>query len=166
MKILYYSLLCMLIAAAACKKSKPLKTSCNVGSGKPITKSVSHFCSAGPLIIYKTAYDYSNNVSVLLSDDCTQVLAFPGPSDANMQRPVPLANGYYIQRMVGNVFTSITFSQYNHHGIPYTDQEFLSAVADYAPFTEYYGGCGSTDTGFLNPIIRSGKLDSVFERLN
>ena len=120
---------------------------------------------SNPAVVYKTKYDYSNNISVLLNSDKTQVMAYPGVTDASFQHPIPLANGYYLQRMVGNAFTSVTFSEYAAHGIDYTDKDLLSRIIDCEPFTEYWEGCG-TDTAYINSLIRTGTLSTSFDKIN
>lgn len=154
------------IAFTACTKHKSTARFCPTGSGSPIVRSATHPCGVGPLVIYKTRYDYSNNISVLLSADKAQVLAFPGFTDVTVQHPIPLANGYYAKMMLGDAFTSYTFADYAAHGTNYTDQEFLDHLIDCAPFTEYWAGCSIYDTGSLNNIIRSGQLSTYFEKLN
>jgi hypothetical protein len=167
MKNILVSLLCVALCTA-CSKGKPEhKTSCTTGSGSPITKHVTKACGGAPLVIYKTKHDYSKNISVLLSDDGTQILAFPGVTDVPYQHPIALINGYYAQRMVGNAFTSFTFDEYAASGANYSPQDFFDHLIDCAPFTEYYAGCGgTTDTAYLNDIIRSGQLSTRLEKLN
>ena len=118
-------------------------------------------CDAnGPVDVYKTRNDYSNNISVLLAGDNKTISAYPGPSDAAIQKPVALANGYYLKRMTGNAFTSITFSQYLDTNNHYTMADLASHVIDTDPFTELYDCCAITaaDTGYLNNLITTGQL--------
>ena len=56
----------------------------------------------GPVLVYKTKQDYREHVTVQLSDDGRSVVAYPGPGDVMAQRPVELADGYLLKRMVGN----------------------------------------------------------------
>ena len=167
MKSVFTLSVCIAVLCIACSKHKTPANYCPAGSGSPISGTATHPCGGGPIAIYKTKYDYSNNVSILLSNDFTEVLAFPGVNDVTTQRPVPLANGYYLAQMLGNAFTSYTIAQYAATSQNYTDQDFLNHLIDCAPFTEYWVGCGSaTDTASINNIIRSGQLATRFEKLN
>lgn len=166
MKPAFLLLVSISVLSIACSKHKSPTVYCPTGSGSPITHTATTACYTAPVVIYKTKNDYSNNISVLLSNDQTQVLAYPGITDAAIQHPVPLANGYYLQEMVGNAFTSYTFADYAAHGQNYNDADFLSHIADCAPFTEYWVGCSSRDTATLNNIIRNGQLSTTFQKLN
>ena len=114
----------------------------------------------GPVEVYKTKKDYSNNISVLVSPDGKSILAYPGPSDAAIQRPRQLANGYYLKWMVGYSFTDITFDQYLDPNNHYTPADLLNHVIDNDPFTELYQccNCSSRDTASLNNLIRNNQL--------
>ena len=167
MKPFFILLIGVTLLCTACSKHKTPAIYCPTGSGSPITRTATHANLSGPVVIYKTKYDYSNNVSVLLSTDLKQVEAYPGVHDVTTQRPVPLANGYYMMLMPGNAFTSYTITQYAAGAQNYTDQDFLTHVIDCAPFTEYWVGTGSAnDTADINHIIRSGQLSAYFEKLN
>jgi len=150
-----------------CTKKTPV-IYCPTGSGSPITGHSTVTCGGGAVAIYKTKYNYTNNITVLVSDDQTQVLAFPGVTDVGNQRPVALAGGYYAQRMPGNVFLSYTIDQYAAHSqSDYTEKDFLNHIVDCAPFTEYWVGCGSaTDTAFFNSMIINGQLSTYMQKLN
>lgn len=167
MKLTFLLLVAIAVLNIGCTKHKTQIVYCPTGSGSPITGSRTTPCGADPIAIYKTKYDYSNNVSVLLSNDHTKVDAFPGVKDVTTQRPVLLANGYYLQLMPGNAFTSYTIDQYAEGPQNYSDQDFLNHVIDCAPFTEYWVGCGSvTDTASINNIIRTGKMSTFFKKVN
>jgi hypothetical protein len=120
-------------------------------------------CDAtGPVIVYKTRGDYSNLISVNLSKDGTRVTALPGQDYVEEQRPIPLANGYWLQRMVGTVYLSITIDEFSDMSNHYTNEDLLRAVIDKDPFTEYYNICScvddNQDTAAFNRIIREGRL--------
>ncbi len=112
--------------------------------------------AGGPLVIYKTKKDYSNNISVLLSADKKSVLAFPDTKDAAIQRPVALANGFYLQKMVGNAFTSLTFDQYING--TYSEGDLFHDVIDTDPFTNMYDCTRATDCDSLNKLIQNNQL--------
>jgi len=125
-------------------------TSCGIGP-----------CDAGPVVVYKTRVDYANLITVNLSKDGKRITARPGQDYVIPQRPIPLANGYLLKRMVGNVYLSITIDEFADMSHKYTEAEMLSAVLDTDPFSEYYNICeciAYADTAQINAIIREGNL--------
>jgi hypothetical protein len=114
----------------------------------------------GPMIVYKTRNDYSNNVTVLLSKDGTKVSAYPGPSDASNQRPIQLAKGYLLKRMVGDAVLSLTIDEYSKSTTHYSPTELYNLIIDKTPYTEKYEccKCSDGDTASLNQLIRNNQL--------
>jgi hypothetical protein len=112
----------------------------------------------GPVVVYKTRYDYSNNVSVQLSDDKKTITAYPGPTDAI--KPTLLANGYYLQTMLGNAFLSITIDEYRDSSNKYPFDKLMNYMLDSAPYTEHYElcECSGRDTFSLNNLIRHDSI--------
>jgi len=117
--------------------------------------------ASGPVIVYKTIKDYSNYISVTLSDDGERITAYPGPSDTEHQRPIELVDGYYLKRMVGNAFLSITFDEYTDTAKNWTTADLVNYVIDADPFLEIYECCECTggDTAKINKLIRENRLD-------
>lgn len=119
-------------------------------------------CDAtGPIEVYKTKLDYTNLITVSLSKDGKEITARPGQSFVLNQRPIPLANGYLLQRMPGNVFLSITIDEYADTSHKYSEEELLRAILDTDPYKEIYNICeclSAPDTAEINQIIRQGKL--------
>jgi hypothetical protein len=68
--------------------------------------------ASGPVVVYKTKQDYSNNLTIQLSKDGKKVTAYPGKQDAIRQRPIELVNGYLLKRMVGDAVVSLTIDEY------------------------------------------------------
>jgi hypothetical protein len=114
----------------------------------------------GPRIVYKTRNDYSNNVTVLLSKDGKKVSAYPGPSDASKQRPIQLAKGYLLKRMVGDAVLSLTIDEYSKSTTYYSPTELYNLIIDKTPYTEKYECCKCVDedTASLNLLIRNDQL--------
>ena len=136
-----------------------ISPSCGVqapGSG-PSTGS-SH--ATGPVVVYKTELDYRDHVSVQLSEDGRSVIAYPGPGDVTVQRPVELANGYLLKRMVGNAYLSLSIEEYASTAHTYTAEELFDLVIDKKPFLEIYdcSECSRGDTASINQLIRQEKL--------
>ena len=115
----------------------------------------------GPVVVYKTSVDYRDHVSVQLSEDGHSVVAFPGRGDVMAQRPVELADGYLLKRMVGNAFLSITIDEYAASAFAYSPEELWELVIDRAPYLEIYecSVCSQGDTTSLNQLIRKNGLD-------
>jgi hypothetical protein len=124
------------------------------------TCGTSHCDANGPVVVYKTRGDYAELITVNLSRNEKRITACPGQSIVNQQRPIPLADGYLLKRMVGNVYLSITIDEYAETSHPYTEAEMLSAILDTDPFSEYYNicECVGPDTAQINKIIREGNL--------
>jgi len=118
-------------------------------------------CDAtGPIIVYKTKQDYSNNITIQLSKDKKDVVCTPGPQDAINQRPIHLANGYLLKRMCGDAVTSVTFDDFINSTHSYTSAEWLSLVIDTDPYLEKYECCECTsqDTAAINNLIRNNQI--------
>jgi hypothetical protein len=116
--------------------------------------------ASGPIVVYKTKQDYSNNITIQLSKDKKKVTCTPGPQDAGYQRPAQLADGYLLKRMCGDAVTSITYDDYIESTISYTSEEWLSFVIDTDPYLEKYECCKCTgqDTAVINDLIRNKQL--------
>lgn len=119
-------------------------------------------CNAsGPVIIYKTKNDYLNNVTVLLSKDKKSIVARPGQRDILRQRPLELANGYLLKRMVGDAYLSLTIEEYAELGFDNDSPDLINLVIDTDPYLEKYECCECTgiDTTLINNLILEGRLD-------
>ena len=117
--------------------------------------------ASGPIIVYKTKQDYSNNVTIQLSNDHKSVTCTPGPSDVAEQRPIKLANGYLLKRMCGDAVLSLTIDKYATENKFYSNAELLSMVIDTDPYIEKYECCKCTgrDTSKINDLIRNNQLN-------
>ena len=113
-----------------------------------------------PVMVYKTKKDYRDKVSVQLSPDGKTITAYPGPSDVLFQKPLELADGYLLKRMIGDVFLSLTINAYADTSNIYTVEDLLALVIDREPYLEMYdcSGCTSPDTASINKLIRKGEL--------
>jgi hypothetical protein len=110
--------------------------------------------TTGPIQVYKTRYDYSNKVSVQLSEDKTKIVAYPGITDVEYQRPIQLVNGYLLKKMVGNAFLSITIDEYKNLPAQPSDEELMKLIINENPFCEFYECCKLC----LNSVIDINKL--------
>lgn len=116
--------------------------------------------ASGPVVVYKTKYNYDNNLTIQLSKNGKEVTAYPGKSDAIHQKPIILENGYRLKRMVGDTYLSITIDEYVNSDRNYSDKDFLELVIDNNPYLEKYECCECTgkDTTRINTLIRENRL--------
>lgn len=97
-----------------------------------------------PVVIYKTKNDYSQQVPIMLSDDQQLVISYPHPtdlrfSDGNFRYPLPLNNGYLLDRKgIGpkTVFLRRSYAEYAAQ--PPDPSTLLSLVIDTDPFQEIW----------------------------
>ena len=113
-----------------------------------------------PVVVYKTKKDYREKVSVQLSHDGKTITAYPGPSDVLFQKPLELADGYLLKRMVGDAYLSLTIDAYADTSHIYTVEDLLVLVIDREPYLEKYdcSCCTGPDTASINKLIRKGEL--------
>jgi len=127
-------------------KSQQQNNSRSVASKPPVK---TQFVAALPhIVIYKTANDYGNNVPVLLSDDKTQIVSYPHPTDLffgeNLALPAQLNNGYLLDNrgIAKNVaFLKYTYEEYEKLKDVPTLHELQRNIIDKDPLTELWD-CG------------------------
>lgn len=130
----------------SCSNSKVNKT----GQSEPKDEQTTVKSKAGPkVIIYKTTADYTNNVPVTLSEDKSEITAYPGIKDVyykgELAYPTKLNNGYLLDNrgIDQNVaFLNYTYEQYSKLEATPTSDELLANILDKDPITEMYN-CGS-----------------------
>ncbi len=124
----------------------------------------------GPhLLIYKTRNNYENLVPVILSDDKTEIISYPHPTDLKIENKYPLPtnldNGYLLDNrgISKNVaFLKLTYQEYSELKSNPTLTELYSYIIDKDPITELCD-CGNKTTftdivKLLNSIINNQKL--------
>ena len=128
-----------------CKSQQ--QNSGNSVAGKPpvnekITKALPH------VVIYKTKKDYNRNVPVTLSEDKTQIVAYPHPTDlifnGNLALPTQLNNGYMLDNrgITKNVaFLKYTYDEYSKLKDVPSMRELQRAIIDEDPLVELWD-CG------------------------
>jgi hypothetical protein len=114
--------------------------------------------ASGPIVVYKTKNDYSNNLIIQLTKN--KVTAYPGKQDVINQKPIPLANGYLLKRMLGDVVLSLTIDEYANSSKDYSHEDFMNLIIDRNPYLEKYECCECTkkDTAAINNLIRNNLL--------
>ena len=113
-----------------------------------------------PVVVYKTKKDYRNHVSVQLSADGNTITAYPGPSDVLAQKPIELAEGYLLKRMIGDAYLSLSIDEYASTSRSYNTEELWDLIIDRDPYLEIYECRDYTngDTASINLLIKKGKL--------
>lgn len=116
---------------------------------KVSTTQKSQFVSALPhIVIYKTTKDYRHNVPVTLSEDKSQIVAYPHPTDLfvgeNLALPTQLNNGYLLDnRGIGKnvAFLKFTYEEYSKLQALPSLIELYENIIDKDPLTELWD-CG------------------------
>lgn len=144
-----------------------LFAACN-GQSK-VTFTPDYKTPAPPALVYKTRADYTQLVPVLLSEDKTEIVSYPHPSDVS-SRPVPtqLADGYLLDnRGIGKnvAFLKLTYDEYSKLGEVPKLTELYDLIIDKDPLTELCN-CGNKKAiknpeEELNELIKAGKLRDV-----
>jgi hypothetical protein len=116
--------------------------------------------ASGPVIVYKTKNDYTNNIWVQLSKDGKEITARPGPTDVIHQTPIKLENGYLLKRMLGDAILSITIEEYTDPAFDWESKDLIEYVIETDPYSEKYECCEGTngDTALINNLIRENRL--------
>ncbi len=137
---------------------------CNVGF---TSAQQWHTASASPhVIVYKTKKNYRNNVPVILSEDRSQIISYPGPGDivtgSGYTLPVILLKGYLLdKRGIGkkSAFLSYTYEKYSKlTDLPPLD-EMNKMIIDRNPIAELY------DCGVRNPEVNSEeKINQLIDK--
>lgn len=126
-------------------KSQQQNNSKSIVSNPP---EQTEFVAALPqVVIYKTSKDYSHNVPVILSDDKTQIVSYPHPSDlffeGKLALPTQLKNGYLLDNRGINLrvaFLKYTYEEYSKLKVVPTLQELQKNIIDKDPLTELWDG--------------------------
>lgn len=156
----------------SCSNSKVNKS----GQSEPKEEQATVTSKAGPkAIIYKTTADYASNVPVTLSEDKSEITAYPGIKDifykGKLAYPTKLNNGYLLDNRGINqnvAFLNYTYDQYSQLEATPTTDELLANILDKNPISEMYY-CGSkfdykNIVAELNKAIDENNLTS-FQKL-
>lgn len=120
-----------------------------------------------PARIYRTNGDYTDNVPVQLNEAGDALVSFPAPSDLTPnQRPIPLADGYLLDRRgvgLNTVFTRYTYTEYAKLKEVPSPRELMDAIIPGSrvisvrtlPITPSQA---AADTAAVNRFIRTGTI--------
>ena len=130
------------------------------------------FASGPPVIVYKTKDNYNNLVPVILSEDKSEIVSYPHPSDisvgGNFTVPLNLNNGYLLDRRgIGKntAFLKLSYEEYSKLDSLPALKELYNLIIDKDPFTELCN-CGiktafTDQTKQLNELIDGNKLRTL-----
>ena len=122
-----------------------------------------------PVYIYKTTGDYFINVPVILSEDKTEIVSYPDPSDvmigSKLAVPTKLTNGFLLDNRGINknvAFLNYSYSDYYNLKEAPSIEKLMEAIKDKNPLVElYYCGQKSNFQNVekeLNKIIKKSDL--------
>lgn len=156
MKNLFFVIICFCVACAS-------------------QKQVSSANMKQPTLVYKTKQNYNNLVPILLSDDNTEIVMYPAPTDIYYQGklalPTQLKQGYLLDNrgISKNVaFIKLTYQEYAKLEKAPKLTELYAMIVDKDPLHELYD-CGKRENFSnlikqLNQIIEQGKLTEYAEK--
>lgn len=138
--------LIIILAMLGCK----MQQDNNNKEANNIVATTPQFVSALPhIVIYKTTKDYSHNVPVMLSEDKSQIVSYPDPSDLffgeNLALPTQLHNSYLLDNRGINknvAFLKYTYKEYSKLPTIPTLKELYENIIDKDPLTELWD-CGT-----------------------
>jgi len=118
-------------------------------------------------IVYKTKADYSQYVSVILSDDKSRIVSYPAPQDVftagKLALPTELPHGFWLDnRGIGpnSCFVKITYEEYSKMAQAPSPDELYNLIIDKDPFTEMYdlGARSKFTDDQIRMIVKKHKL--------
>ena len=131
--------------------------------------------------VYKLKNDYTDKVSVQLSEDKSEIKSLPAPSgvDTTGSRPLHLVEGYYLNGSKGpnTGYLSLTKKEYSKYEVALSRDSMYSLLIDKDPFIRFYSRDDNKgfrdenvspygiDTAKINDIIRRGALGNHFTRI-
>ena len=131
----------------------------------------------GPkLIVYKTKKDYNNLVPVILSNDKTEIISYPHPSDLTVGNgfsiPTVLDDEYLLDNRGINenvAFLKLSYQEYSELKSVPTLKELFDNILDNNPLTELCD-CGnkyafSEPVSQLNLIISKNNLEKICKKI-
>jgi hypothetical protein len=152
-------LLIFLLVLGACK-------------GQNKTTFTPDFMAGVPTMVYKTKADYRNLVPVLLSDDRSEIISYPHPSDVkigdNYVVPTLLKDGYLLDnRGVGEqvAFLKYTYQEYANLAEVPSLKDLYASIVDKDPLLELCN-CGNMKSienkeQQLNKLIEQKQLRKI-----
>ncbi len=196
-RILFYSLVIFLAACKTVSKSvaeTPVKSKSNEFSVQHESAQVPNYSGIDdneerprrlqemnkidqqpPITVYKTKGNYNNLVPIRLSDDKTQIVSYPAPSDlkkdGQFSFPTELEGGFLIDNLgisKNTAFIKLTYEEYAALQNTLPLSELFKLIVDKSPFLEIYD-CGNKQSftnlkDQLNEQIRNGEFKKLYKK--
>ncbi len=127
-------------------------------------------------IVYKTKNNYNDLVAVILSDDKSEIISYPAPSDVKKEgynsNPTILKNGYLLDNRGINpnvAFISLTYQQYSELKEVPSLKKLFEMIVDKDPLLEMCN-CGNRDSiqnteAKLNYLITKNLLNDKCKKI-
>jgi hypothetical protein len=150
------------------------KTTSNVPVA-PSTNITDKITQEPTITVYKTKENYNNLVPIRLSDDKTQILSYPAPTDLKKDGkflyPTELEGGLLIDNLgisKNTAFIKLTYEEYAALESTLPLSELFKLIVDKAPFLEMYD-CGNKQSftnlmDQLNEQIKKGEFKKLHKR--
>lgn len=156
----------LLFSIAGCVSNNKTTTKTQTNDEKEFTPQ---FTAGQPTLVYKTSSNYNNLVPILLTDDKTEIISYPHPTDilvgSGYPLPTILKGGYLLDNRGINknvAFLKLTYEEYAKLKNAPSLKELYNLIIDKNPLTELCN-CGNknafTDRETqLNKFIDSNTL--------
>lgn len=127
-------------------------------------------------IVYKTKNNYNDLVAVILSDDKSEIISYPAPSDVKKEgynpNPTILKNGYLLDNRGINpnvAFLNLTYQQYGELKEVPSLKKLFEMIVDKDPLLEMCN-CGNRDSiqnteAKLNYLITKNLLNDKCKKI-
>jgi hypothetical protein len=164
--LLFFTLIIIVFACRTMPNSRP---------EAPSAKIIDRVTQQPPITVYKTKGNYNNLVPIRLSDDKTQIVSYPAPSDLKKEGeflyPTELEGSLLIDNLgisKNTVFIKLTYEEYAALQNTLPLSELFKLIVDKAPFLEMYD-CGNKQSFTnlkeqLNDQIRKGEFKKLYKR--
>jgi hypothetical protein len=154
------------------QQNKNEASSCHIS----VTQKTKFLSTLPHIVIYKTSNDYRYNVPVILSDDKSQIVSYPHPTDLffdnELTLPIQLDKGYLLDnRGIGKnvAFLSYTYEEYSRLKFPPSLEKLYKNIIDKDPLVELWN-CGTREEFSdlrrqLNELINKNMLSVKGKRI-
>jgi hypothetical protein len=127
-------------------------------------------------IVYKTKNNYNDLVAVILSDDKSEIISYPSPTDVKKEgyspNPIILKNGYLLDNRGINpnvAFINLTYQQYGELKEVPSLKTMFEMIVDKDPLLEMCN-CGNRDSiqnteAKLNYLIKNNLLTEKCKKI-
>lgn len=174
---------CFIFVLVSCKSAKEQGKTGTANTDEPQEKTAEKpaerkldFSAGPPTIVYRTVGEYKKNVAVTLSDDKSEVVAYPGTNDVFYKGlpayPYPLKNDYWLDNRGINkntAFIDMSYDAYSKLPEPPSPLELYEMIIDKDPIIEICN-CGNrnqfrNEIAELNDMIEDSTLTKLCKKI-